>query len=364
MCCSNVVKEQRTDRIEKPDQAQCAKNTGAGMSDFRNDDYEDFQSMTDWEAYEEDDFDECDMDCRSDAFNQAGLILSFIERTPELTASEQAELLGAFVEDTMRSGEVDWGRVAQGVQTGLSLFQTGAQIAGGVAGAIGGNNRTARDIARWSQRLGQGAGFAQNLLGAIRPGQTPRLPTGVQRVPPAGRPYPPRPATPAAPVGRPSPVRPGVAAQPGAPGRPPMNYTAQFASLLSNPQIMQAIRSALFRGREGVLHVGSDGTPVRIPTSDVMATISRLARESALELNALAGEDTAEIPEYLIGEDGEFVVDPEFDEDREALVLEYLRRQGEIDRYDELGGRVVIEGLAGDEMDASEVWAREAGFDG
>ncbi|MEJ2418620.1 MAG: hypothetical protein P8Y45_17150, partial [Exilibacterium sp.] len=88
------------------------------MSDFRNDDYEDFQSMTDWEAYEEDDFDECDMDCRSDAFNQAELILSFIERTPELTASEQAELLGAFVEDTMRSGEVDWGRVAQGVQTG------------------------------------------------------------------------------------------------------------------------------------------------------------------------------------------------------------------------------------------------------
>jgi hypothetical protein len=339
------------------------------MSVFRNDYYEDFQSMTDWEAYEADDFeaddfDNCDIDCRSDAFNQAELILGFIERTPELTESEQAELLGAFVEDTMRSGEVDWGRVARGVQTGLSLFQTGAQIAGGVAGAIGGNNRTARDIARWSQRLGQGAGFARNLMGAIRPGQTPRLPTGVQRVPQAGRPYPPRRATPAAPVGRPSPVRPRVVAQPGTPGRTPMNYTAQFASLLSNPQIMQAIRSALFRGRQGALHIGAGRTSARIPTGDVMATIARLARESALELNALAGEDAAEIPDYLISEDGEFVVDPEFDEDREALVLEYLRRQGEIDRYDEPGGRVVIEGSAGNEMDESEVWAREAGLDG
>jgi hypothetical protein len=342
------------------------------MSNLHANSFEDFQSMTEWDDSEEDDFDEASIDFAPEAFDLAEQLHGFLLRTPELTDSEQAELLGAFVEDARRaggrpSGEVDWGRVAQGVQTGLSLFQTGAQIAGGIAGAFGGNNRTARDISLWSRRLGQGAGFAQNIFGNIRPGQTPRLPTGVQRIAQAGRPYLRRITTPAAPTGRPSPGQTRPVAGTGAPGRLPLNNTAQFASLLNNPQIMQALRSALFRGREGALRVEADisnSTPESIPLGDVMVTIARLAQESALELNALAGEGAVEIPSYLVSEDGEYIVDPESAEDRDALVLENLRRQGELGRYDDLGGYVAMDGVAGNEMDESEVWAREAGFDG
>jgi hypothetical protein len=343
------------------------KNRGAGMSDFQSEYFEDFQSMTDREAFEEDDFDGSGTGYSSDAFNEAAFILRFIERTPELTASEQAELLGAYVEEARRSRRVDWGRVARGVQTGLSLFQTGAQIAGGIAGAVGGNNRTARNISLWSRRLGQGAGLAQNLLGNIRPGHPPRMPTGVQQGRRTGRPYLRGHATPAAPTGRHPPARSGTTAQTGTPGRIPLNNTAQLASLLNNPQIMQALRSALFRGREGTLHIEADvsgGMPVEIPMGDAMAAIARLAGESALELNTLAGEEAARIPDYLVSEDGEYIVDPACDEARGALILENLRRQGEFDRYNALRGDVEIEGLADNEVDASEVWAREAGFDG
>ncbi len=336
------------------------------MNDYPAEYDEDLEAMSDWEDFEEDDDEVYGIGYESDAFNLAENILAFINATPELTPSAQAELLGAFVLDAGRSGEVDWGRVAQGVQTGLSLFQTGAQIAGGIAGAVGGNNRTARDISRWSRRLGQGAGFAQNILGGIRPGQTARLPAGVQRVVQAGRPYVQRLRTPAARTGRRPPARTRTVAPTRAPGRQPLNNTAQFASLLNNPQIMQALRSALLRGREAALHVETDivsGMPVEIPMSEVMKVLANLANEAAIELDALEGGDAAEVPEYLVGEDGELIIDPECAEEREALVLENLILQGEFVRYAGLDGSVGMEGIAGSEMDDSEAWAREAGFD-
>lgn len=336
------------------------------MSDMYADYYEDFLPMTQWEDFDEEDFEQSAAGLEAGNAEAAALeLLEFIENTPDLMASEQAEVFGAFIEDARRSGgprsgEVDWGRIARGVQTGLSLFQTGAQVAGGIAGAVGGNNRTARDIALWSRRLGQGAGFAQNLLGNIRGGQAPRLPTGVQhRVPP--RYYPARPPTRTAAPAR---TRP---AAPAAVRGLPLNNTAQIASLLNNPQIMQALRSALFRRREGSLRIEasiSDGSPVSIPLADVMDMVARLAQESALELKALSGGDAEEIPSYLVGEDGEYVIEPESAEDRDALVLAELRYQRELERYDEPGGFDAIEGVAMDAMSESDVWAREAGFDG
>lgn len=130
---------------------------------------------------------------------------------------------------------------------------------------------------------------------------------------------------------------------------------------------MQALRSALFRGREGGMQFETDSGPKlleSIPLADVMTTVARLAQASALELNALTGEDTAETPDYLFGEDGEYMVDPDCAEARDALVLEYLRRQGEFDRHDEPGGFEEVDEAAGDEMGAPDEWAREAGFDG
>ena len=342
------------------------------MSDMYADYYEDFLPMTQWEGLDEDDIEQSATGLEADNAEAAAIeLLEFIECTPELMESEQAELFGAFIEDARRSGsprpgEVDWGRIARGVQTGLSLFQTGAQVAGGIAGAVGGNNRTARDIALWSRRLGQGAGFAQNLLGNIRPGQAPRLPTGVQRRVPQ-RSYPARPTMRTAAPVRTAPSRPRPAARPGAARGLPLNNTAQIASLLNNPQIMQALRSALFRRREGSLRIEaniSDGTPVSIPLGEVMDAFARLAQESALELKALNGEDAEEIPSYLVGEDGEYVVDLESAEDRDALVLAELRFQRELERYDDPGGFDTSEGVAIDAMNEPDVWAREAGFDG
>ena len=97
--------------------------------------------------------------------------------------------------------------------------------------------------------------------------------------------------------------------------------------------------------------------------SEVMEVLANVAREAATELNALADEDATEVPDYLVGEDGEYVIDPECAEDREALVRENLILQGELVRYDGLDRLVGMEGMAGSEMDDSEVWARDAGFD-
>lgn len=96
---------------------------------------------------------------------------------------------------------------------------------------------------------------------------------------------------------------------------------------------------------------------------DVMSTIARLAHESSLELNALAAEDATELPDYLIGEDGEYIVDPGCVEDRTALVLAELRSQGERDRYDELAESIEMEGFDEGEMDEPEVWTDDADFD-
>lgn len=332
------------------------------MSDLQAEFYEDFESLEDWEDLEEDAINAFEAGHTSEANDLAEVVLQFIESTPELTASEQAELLGAFVEDTWRSGEVDWGRISRGIQTGLSLFQTGAQIAGGLA-SFGGNSRTARDISRWSRRLGQGAGFAQSLFGNMPTGQPRRSPAPRRRTAPPGPRYRRPPSTP-------SRSRGGGSRGQGtrwARSRQPMNNTAQLAGLLNNPQIQQLLRSSLFRRREGVVRIESDGPyseSVSIPMADVVNTISRLARASAVELHALDDEDAPEIPEYLVGEDGDYIIDPECPEAREALVLEYLRDQSEADRYAELSGWDDMAGGGGYDTDAPEEWAREAGFDG
>ena len=149
--------------------------------------------------------DELEMGFESEALAQAEQVHEFLLGTPELTASEQAELLGSVVENapsaggnapTMRAYDrrasgtqppargrsergaksTDFSAIARGLQQGLGLFQTGAQIAGGLAGAAGGNNRTAQDFALWANRLGQGAGQLDRLVQDLRSGQIRALP--------------------------------------------------------------------------------------------------------------------------------------------------------------------------------------------
>ena len=348
--------------------------------------YYDLHSFRDWGES-----DELATGLEAEALDQAEQVHEFLLRTPELTASEQAELLGSVVENAQRaggsgssggpsrqpyrgqapargrierrSGGADFGAIARGIQQGLGVFQTGAQIAGGLAGAFGGNDRTAQDFALWANRLGQGAGQVGGFVQAMRGGQAPAFPgaaggglagpRGLQQPAPAQ----PSPGTP--PPGYGAPGAPGAA-----PGGPPVNATALMGLLLNNPHLIQAIQSAPFvtqGGAPGVQVNVPDTAPVSIPLGAVMNAIAQLAQASTRELNAMTSEGDSEIPEYLLAEDGEFIVDPASADDRAAVVLQWLRLEGEAQRCAESDGFIAADEMG---MDESDVWAREAGFDG
>ncbi len=318
---------------------------------------------------------------------EAEQVRDFLQRTPELSASEQAEIFGAVLENTKRSshsrggrgrsghnrrsngrrrpsrssgGGVNFGQISQGIQTGLSLFQTGAQIVGGLANTFGGNDRVARDFSMWANRLGQGAGQIGGMFQMFQGGRVPRLPQAqgrIQQRPPQQLRTPQRPAT-------------ITSRGPTAGG--PMNATALMSMLMNNPQLMQTLRSAAFSRREEerevVANIPESGN-VAIPLGAVMNLLSHLARESVLELNQLTSEDDTETPEYLLGEDGELLVDPANSEDRAALVLHLLRLDGEVARFNESDG--IVDNFDEEEGDSNEQssvvnnadpWAMEAGF--
>lgn len=324
---------------------------------------------------------------------EAEQVRDFLLRTPGLTASEQAVLVGAAIENSRqqtgrgrgasrgarRTGGVDFSRIAQGIQQGLGLFQTGAQVAGGLAGAFGGDNRTAQTFAQWANRLGQGAGQVGGLLQGLRGGQIPGLPGGTTGAAPGGPgAVPLRPPTVAV---QPTPSRPPPALGLAVPGPAPLDATALLGMLLTNPQIMQALTQAPFmslpaaRGVE--VNVPSAG-PVSIPLPDLVNTIAQLAQRSVGEVSEsrteldLASEDDPEIPDFLLTEDGELMADPTNPEDRAALVLHLLRLDGEARRHgsEDLYGEPDALGLFDEmssepvwEIDESDLWAREAGFD-
>ena len=293
-------------------------------------------------------------------------VYEFRRRTRELTPSEQAELLGAVVEYGGRGrgrgrsgGGFDFTRFTRGIQQGLGAFQAGAQIVGGLAGAFGGNNRTARSFSRWATRLGQGAGQIGGMMQALRGRQVPAIRGGVSPGAGGRRPSPRQ-------IRRPAGGRPAVRGRAGAPGGGQLNATALLGLLTSNPQLMQALRSAPLLRRAGARRVEVDipnSGPVSIPLGEVMNAFAHLARASMHELNGLASEDDAEIPEYLLGDDGEPLVDPANEEERAALALHLLRLDGEADRYAELNDLVASDGYFEGDLDESELWAREAGFD-
>lgn len=347
------------------------------MGNFHPESLDELHSLTEWE-----DLDQPELGLDREALDQAKQVHEFLERTPDLSASEQAELVGAVVE--LDFGESDFGAIARGIQTGLSLFQTGAQIAGGLSATFGGNNRTARDFSRWANLLGQGAGVAGGVLGSFRgmtggsrgptrarPQRRPltRPTTRSPTRPPARRPAP-RPA--ARPPTRPPATRPATrlpapGARPAAPGGSRLNATALMGLLMNNPQLMQALRSAPFIARAGARRVEVDipgREVVSIPLGDVMNSIALLARESMHELNALASEDNEETFDYLIGADGEFRVDPASATERAEETLYLLRIGAEADRYADAQEFVtddVMEEVVGD-LDESDLWAAEAGF--
>jgi hypothetical protein len=112
-----------------------------------------------------------------------------------------------------------------------------------------------------------------------------------------------------------------------------LNSTALLQQLLSSPQLTTSLAQGIVGGITGAREIaleiaGPEDTTetVKIPLGAVMNTISHLAGEAMLELNAITHESEPQVPEYLMGESGEFIVDPGNPAARAALVLDYFRR--------------------------------------
>jgi hypothetical protein len=145
---------------------------------------------------------------------------------------------------------------------------------------------------------------------------------------------------------------------------PAMDATALLSTILSAPQLQQALRSAATLGPAAARSLQLPApTPagtqsVSVPLGAAMNAIMTLARQSMAEIDEQTQEDEAEVPEYLVGEDGEFVVDPGSPEARAARVAQLFQaaRGVERARAGELMDRI---GPGADDPDA---WAREAGW--
>jgi hypothetical protein len=177
------------------------------------------------------------------------------------------------------------------------------------------------------------------------------------------------------------PSLPGPYAQPAA--VPQQNAMALLSLILSNPQLQRTLQTAHGTGvapRSVQLPVPSTAAPTRtrqvqIPLGAVMNALTALAGQAMTELNESTPEDDPEMPSYLVGDDGDFLVDPASPNDRAALVALLFRLSDEAQRTGDVGPDEMesemeneMEDEASDdkeadqEIDESEAWAEEAGF--
>jgi hypothetical protein len=137
--------------------------------------------------------------------------------------------------------------------------------------------------------------------------------------------------------------------------------------LLGLPQLQTALQSAAVLGpaaprtMELPIPTGSPGgmRNLQVPLGAVMNTISALAGRSMEELNASTQESDPEVPDYLVGEDGELLVDPASSAERAALLTHMVR----LNQAAQRAGWFVESGEVDEDLDEAEAWARDAGFD-
>ena len=72
---------------------------------------------------------------------------------------------------------------------------------------------------------------------------------------------------------------------------------------------------------------------VPIPAGAVVNAIAEIAIRAREELNAPTVLEDEGVPEYLIAEDGEYIVDPTRRAERAALVWHLIRLEAEAERY-------------------------------
>jgi hypothetical protein len=181
------------------------------------------------------------------------------------------------------------------------------------------------------------------------------------------------------------PPLPGPYAQPTA--VPQHNAMTLLSLMLANPNLQRTLQTAHMTGvppRSVDLPVPASTAPVRtrqvqIPLGAVMNALTALAGQAMTELNESTPEDDPEMPSYLVGDDGDYLVDPADPNDRAALVAYLFRLNDEVERnpyaatseaeYTEDEAAAYAEDEEAydpdkteDEQDETEAWAAEAGF--
>jgi hypothetical protein len=164
---------------------------------------------------------------------------------------------------------------------------------------------------------------------------------------------------------------------------PPQNDPLSLLNtILTNPQFQQTLQLAAAGRGAGPRSVPLPlpapsqpqyARPVQIPLGAVMNAIAALAGRSMTSLNAGTREDDPEVPEYLVDEQGEFVVDPASSEDRAALVTHLFRvseSAQQVEQVQEFSSSYEAEAEdveaedveAEAELDEWDEFARDAGF--
>ena len=146
---------------------------------------------------------------------------------------------------------------------------------------------------------------------------------------------------------------------------------AMLRVILTNPQLQQALRSAAPAGapmaRTVQLPVPTPAAPqqlrpVPIPLQEVLRAVLSLAGHTTTgRVGEDVGDDDAEFPEYLVGEDGRFLIDPANADDRLALVG-HLFLLNDAARRRPVSATRRRPGSTGGGWDKSDEWARAAGF--
>ena len=165
-----------------------------------------------------------------------------------------------------------------------------------------------------------------------------------------------------------APIAPAPA--PGAPGMAPAPQVSAIGLLrliLTNPQLQQALQPQATVPRSVALPMPMPNAPGRmrsaqIPLGAVMNAIALLAGQSMTELNEYVSEEEPEVPDYLVDDSGDFIVDPASADDRAALVTHMFRVSNEAQQLasDPQPDSRLDE--AYDELDECEEWARTAGL--
>lgn len=156
-------------------------------------------------------------------------------------------------------------------------------------------------------------------------------------------------------------------------GAPQADGLGLLRLIVSNPHFQQALQQAAMTGAGPAAPVSlpmpaaqpvGDLRSMHIPLGAVINAIASLTGPALMQLNARTSEADPEVPEYLVSEDGEFVVDPASSDDRAALVVHMFEVSDEAQRlaafreqqHQSSYDRAVTE------LDETDEWARDIGL--